>query len=866
MGTQFHLGPQRNATSWMCPYGVFCDCDVKTYWEPPERDILAMTTDKKADIKVKGMVCAACTSTIEKSFRKLDGVSHAQVNLATEIASLEYDPKKLKLSDLEKAVRDAGYDVIDEKVVLKIGGMVCAMCVEALETALKKLDGVADVRLNLASEKAYVTYNPRITSIPDMKAAIEGTGYQYLGVAGDEATSDLEKEAREKDLKDKKQRIILGFATSLFLMGLMYLPLDRFVPMDILMALPAYDPMNLLMLVISAPVFIYISYPIFKAALRALRNRNLNMDVMYAMGIGVAYGSSILGTFRIVLTPDFMFYETAVMLAAFLTLGRYLEAGAKGRTSEAIKKLVGLQPKVATVLRSGQEVSVAIEDVLVDDIIAVKPGEKIPVDGLIMEGESYIDESMITGEPVPVLKSSGQSVVGGTLNKNSVLKFKATKVGKDTVLAQIISLVEQAQGSRPPIQRIADRAVSYFIPVILTIAFASFAIWYFVLGETLLFSLTRLISVLVVACPCALGLATPTAVTVGIGRGADLGVLIKSGEALEASEKLNVVAFDKTGTLTVGRPDVTDLAAFGIDQKELLLIAASAEKYSEHPLAEAVVRKAKADGIDLADAKDFYAYPGKGVFALVDGREVVVGNRMIFEDRGIDVSDNIRSAQAEFEEQGKTVIMVSLDGKIAGIFAIADKLKDTAKDAVAELKKMKLRVAMITGDNARSASVIAGQIGIQDVFSQVLPEEKANEVKKLQENGSVVAFVGDGINDAPALAQADVGIAIGSGTDVAIETGEIVLMRDDLLDAVAALQLSRKVISRIKQNIFWAFAYNVALVPLAAGALYPFFGITFRPELAGLAMALSSVTVVTLSLWLKRYIPPARMIVRSGSD
>ena len=426
--------------------------------------------------------------------------------------------------------------------------------------------------------------------------------------------------------------------------------------------------------------------------------------------------------------------------------------------------------------------------------------------------------------------------------------------------------MEQAQGSRPPIQRIADRAVSYFIPTILTIAFASFAIWYFVIGETLLFSLTRLISVLVVACPCALGLATPTAVTVGIGRGAELGVLIKSGEALEVSERLDAIAFDKTGTLTVGRPDVTDIVTFGIDEKELIRLAASVEKDSEHPLAEAVVRKAKSDGIDLADAKNFYADPGKGVFAMVDNREVVAGNRMIFEDRGIDVPENIVSAQAKFEAQGKTVIMVSLDGKIAGILAIADKLKATAKDAVAELKKMKLRVVMITGDNARSASVIAGQIGIEDVFSQVLPEEKANEVKKLQEKGSVVAFVGDGINDAPALAQADVGIAIGSGTDVAIETGEIVLMRDDLLDAVAALQLSRKVISRIKQNIFWAFAYNVALVPLAAGALYPFFGITFRPELAGLTMALSSVTVVSLSLWLKRYIPPAKMIIRNGSD
>jgi Cu+-exporting ATPase len=821
-----------------------------------------MTEDKRAELKVTGMVCAVCTSAIEKSLRTLDGVSVAKVNLATEIASVEYDPGKLKLSDLEKAVKDAGYDVIDEKVVLKIGGMVCAMCVGALEIALKKLDGVVEVNVNLAAEKAYVTYNPKMVSIQDMKKAVEDTGYQYLGVSGEETAVDLEKEARAKDLMDKRRRIIIGFATSFFLMGLMYLPLDRVIPMDVLMAIP----MTYLMLIISAPVFVYVSYPIFKAALRAVRNRNLNMDVMYAMGIGVAYGSSILGTFRIVLTPDFMFYETAVMLASFLTLGRYLEAGAKGRTSEAIKKLVGLKPKAATVLRAGQEVQVAIEDVQVDDIIAVKPGEKVPVDGLIIEGESYIDESMITGEPIPVLKSSGQSVVGGTLNKNSVLKFKATKVGKDTMLAQIISLVEQAQGSRPPIQRIADRAVSYFIPTILTIAFASFAIWYFVIGETLLFSLTRLISVLVVACPCALGLATPTAVTVGIGRGAELGVLIKSGEALEVSERLDAIAFDKTGTLTVGRPDVTDIVTFGIDEKELIRLAASVEKDSEHPLAEAVVRKAKSDGIDLADAKNFYADPGKGVFAMVDNREVVAGNRMIFEDRGIDVPENIVSAQAKFEAQGKTVIMVSLDGKIAGILAIADKLKATAKDAVAELKKMKLRVVMITGDNARSASVIAGQIGIEDVFSQVLPEEKANEVKKLQEKGSVVAFVGDGINDAPALAQADVGIAIGSGTDVAIETGEIVLMRDDLLDAVAALQLSRKVISRIKQNIFWAFAYNVALVPLAAGALYPFFGITFRPELAGLTMALSSVTVVSLSLWLKRYIPPAKMIIRNGSD
>lgn len=815
-----------------------------------------MTEKKKAELKVTGMVCAACTSAIEKSLRSLDGVSAAKVNLATEIASVTYDPGKLKLSDLEKAIRDAGYDVIDEKVVLKIGGMVCAMCVGALEIALKKLDGVVEVNVNLAAENAYVTYNPRMVSTQDMKKAIEDTGYQYLGVAGEEAAVDLEKEARTKDLMDKRRRIIIGFATSFFLMGLMYLPLDRVIPMDVLMAIP----MTYLMLVISAPVFVYVSYPIFRAALRSLSNRNLNMDVMYAMGIGVAYASSILGTFRIVLTPDFMFYETAVMLASFLTLGRYLEAGAKGRTSEAIKKLVGLQPRTATLLKGDQEIETPIENVQVDDVILVKPGEKIPVDGIVIDGSSYVDESMITGEPVPVSKEMGKSVVGGTLNKNGAIRFKATKVGRDTVLAQIVSLVEAAQGSRPPIQSIADRAVTYFIPTILTIALLSFIYWYLIAGNTLLFSLTALISVLVIACPCALGLATPTAVTVGIGRGAELGILIKSGEALEAADKLKAVAFDKTGTLTVGRPDVTDVVSSGMEERELLMLAASAEKNSEHPLAEAVVRKAQAEGIEMEEAKEFDATPGKGVVAKVLGKEIITGNRMIFRDRGIELQEDVISRASGLEEQGKTAILVSVDGKVSGILAIADRLKDTAVDAVAELKRMDLGVVMITGDNARSASAVAAQLGIDDVLAEVLPEDKAKEIKRIQAGGTPIAFVGDGINDAPALAQADVGIAIGSGTDVAIETGEIVLIRDNLLDAVSAIQLSRKVITRIKQNIFWAFAYNTLLVPLAAGALYPFFGITFRPELAGLAMALSSVTVVSLSLLLKRYVPPARRI------
>jgi len=510
-----------------------------------------------------------------------EGVVQAKVNLGTEIATVEYDPEKLKLADLEMAIRNAGYDVVDEKVVLKIGGMACAMCVGALETGLKKLDGVVDVRVNLASEKAYVSYNPRMVGLEDLKVAVADTGYQFLGLADEEASADQEKALLAKDLADKKRRIIVGFAVSLILMALMYFPVHHLIPMSILMAAPNF--MNLFMLVVSAPVFIYVSLPIFRAAFRALRNRSLDMDVMYAMGIGVAYGSSILGTFGIVLTSDFMFYETAIMLASFLTLGRFLEAKAKGSTSEAIRKLVGLQPKRATVLRDGSEIEVAVEDVVVGDQIQVKPGEKIPVDGLVLDGQSYVDESMITGEPVPVLKVVGQKVVGGTINKNGVLRFRATKVGRETTLAQIISLVQEAQGSRPPIQRIADRAVSYFIPAILSIAALAFVYWYFIAHETLLFSLTALISVLVVACPCALGLATPTAVTVGVGRGAELGILIKSGEALEASEKLNSVAFDKTGTLTVGRPDVTDLASFGIDEMDLLRLAADAEKGSEHP-------------------------------------------------------------------------------------------------------------------------------------------------------------------------------------------------------------------------------------------------------------------------------------------
>jgi Cu+-exporting ATPase len=803
---------------------------------------------KKAELKITGMTCATCARTIEKSLLQLGDVSSAQVHLGNETAMVEYDSAKVGIADLEQAVTDAGYRVMNEKVSLKVGGMTCATCVKTIEKSLRRLDGISSVNVNLGAEKAYVTYNPRVVTVSEMKEAIEKAGYQYLGVEGEE-TEHFEKAFRDRELRAKIRRMIVGFTIGIPLMILSHLRIT--FPL----------PMSYLMLVVSTPAFLYVSHPIFSAAYRSLKNKNLNMDVMYSMGIGVAFVASLLGTFEVILSKEFLFYETAVLLATFLTMGRYLEARAKGKTSDAIKKLMGLRPKTAIVVREDAEVEISIEDVQVGDIIVVKPGQRIPVDGQVVAGESYVDESMMTGEPIPTLKQSGDDVVGGTLNTNGVIKFKSTKTGKDTVLSQIIKLVEEAQGSKPPIQRIADRAVSYFIPIVLAIAILSFVLWYLVFGNTLLFALTAMISVLVIACPCALGLATPTAVTVGVGRGAELGVLVKNGEALEISERLTSIVFDKTGTLTKGRPEVTDVIGIGIDDGVLLKLAASVEKNSQHPLAEAIVKKADEKGLEIEKSQSFDTFSGKGVVAKVDGKEVLIGNRMLFKKRNITYAQDVEQKVIGLENEGKTAILIALDNRTCGIIAIADTVKETSQDAIRDLKDMNLNVFMITGDNARTANAIARQIGIENVMAEILPPDKADKVKELQKHGEKVAFVGDGINDAPALAQADVGIAIGSGTDVAIESGEIVLMKDDPIDAVAAVQLSKKVMSRIKQNLFWAFAYNTALIPVAAGILYPMFGITFRPELAGLAMAMSSVTVVTLSLMLKRYVPP---VLRKG--
>ncbi|NMC59889.1 MAG: copper-translocating P-type ATPase [Candidatus Methanofastidiosa archaeon] len=727
-----------------------------------------------------------------------------------------------------------------KKVEIKITGMTCVMCANTIGSTLSNLEGIIEVNVNVSLEKVYVTYNPKIVSINEMKKAIEESGYQYLGIEG-EVVEDLKREGNQRK---KKYQIVVGAIDSAILMGLMYAPMIM-LPIS----------MSFLMFLIALPAFAYLSYPIFNAAYRSLKNRNLNMDVMYSMGIGVAFISSILGTFNILLGKEFMFYEAAVMLATFLTLGRFLEERAKGKTSESIKRLIGLQAKNATVIRDGNEIEIPIEDVAVGDIVIVKPGEKIPVDGEVIFGQSYVDESMISGEPIPVIKEKGSKVIGATINKNSVINFRATKVGKDTVLSQIIKLVEEAQGSKPEIQKIADKAVSYFIPTVLAIATISFVFWYFIFDATFLFAVTSLISILVIACPCALGLATPTAVTVGIGKGADIGILIKNGDALQVSGKLTTILFDKTGTLTKGIPETTDIIPFGVSMKELIKIAASVEKNSDHPLANAIVKKSEELGVKLANSKDFDTFGGKGVKANISGKEVIIGNRALFADWKIAIQNDFDTQITKIENEGKTAVLISLDKKLSGIIGISDTLKETSKDSIKQLLDNGLKVYMITGDNKRTASAIANILNIKNILAEVLPEDKTNEVKRLQQNGEVVAFVGDGINDAPALAQADVGIAIGSGTDVAIESGDIVLVKNDVRDVVSAIKLSKKVMQRIKQNIFWAFAYNAVLIPVAAGVLYPSFGISLRPEFAGFAMAMSSVTVVTLSLMLKTFNP-----------
>ncbi len=805
---------------------------------------------KEMDLPIEGMHCASCVLSLDKTFGREEGVESVDADLATNKLKLVVNPKKISFEKIQTLVKNLGFEIHTDEVKLKIHGMHCASCVMNVENFLMRLDGIFDVKADLSTASAEVYYDKNKVTLDDMKVVIESLGFEVLGVDGQLEID--EDEIYEKDLREKLYRIIVGFTFSIILMVLMYV---HWHPFGL--------SMGIVSLIISIAPFIYVSLPILKAGWNGLIHKNLNMDVMYSMGIVVAYVSSILGTFNIVLDNSFMFYETAIMLPSFLLIGRYLEAKAKKSTSDSIRELIGLQPTNATkiTLENGKivkEEEIPIAQIEIGDIVLVRPGDKIPVDGVVVGGESYVDESMINGEPIPKTKTRDSEVFAGTINQDGVLQIEALKIGKETVLSNIIRLVEKAQSSRPPVQKIANTAVSYFIPVILTIAIVVFIIWYFVIGSTLLFALTTLISILVVACPCALGLATPTAVTVGIGRAAEFGILIKNGDTLENAGKIDVALFDKTGTITEGKPQVDDIITYGISEEELLKVTSGVEKNSNHPIAKAIVKKAEEMGLVPSETEDFENITGKGLEAKINGQTVLAGNKSLLED--VLIPEDILIEYRNLENESKTTILIAIDGEIKGLISLSDKIKPTSKRAIEELHKMGITTYMLTGDNEKTALNVADKVGIDNVEANVLPENKLDIVKDIQsadKNGKVL-FVGDGINDAPALTQADIGVAMGNGTDIAMESGDVVVMEGDLENVVAAVQFSKKVMRRIKENIFWAFAYNMILIPLAAGALYASFELMFMPEWAGLAMALSSVTVISLSLALKRYVPPVK--------
>ncbi|MBB6066914.1 heavy metal translocating P-type ATPase [Methanococcus maripaludis] len=720
------------------------------------------------------------------------------------------------------------------EVKLKISGMTCAVCVKTIEKSVSKMDGVESIVVNLLDESAVINFDEKFVSIEDIGIKIERLGYEVLGIA--EEIEELPD--KEDELKEKLKKIIVGAVFSIALFSMMYIEIP-------------YKPY--LAFLVSLPPLLYIALPIFKAGFNSFRVKSLNMDVMYSLGMGVAYISALLVTLGL-LPMNFMFYDTTIMLATLLTLGRYLEERAKGRTSEAIKKLMGLQVKTAKVIRNNEELEIPIENVIVGDILLIRPGEKIAVDGTVFEGDSYVDESMITGEPIPNPKKKGDSVIGGTINKNGILKITAEKIGKDTVLSQIIQLVKNAQISKPDIQNLADKAVSYFIPVVFTIALISSLYWFFNGG--ILLAVTTFISVMVIACPCALGLATPTAITVGVGRGAELGILIKDSKVFDVAGNLKCMIFDKTGTITKGEPEVDEIIS-DYSKEEVLLIAGTLEKNSEHPLALAILKKAEELNISLSEPEKFESITGMGIIGTLKDQKVLVGNRRLMEENNLSINEEYSKEISRLEENAKTVIIVAIEHKIIGIIAISDKIKENAKTTVQNLREMGIESYMVTGDNEKTAKVIGKEVGILEnhVFSNVLPEKKAEIVKSIKENaGGYVEFIGDGINDAPALSTADVGIAVGSGTDIAIESGEVVLMNDDLKYVTGFVKLSKRVLKQIKLNLFWAFAYNSILIPVAAGALYSY-NIRFEPELAAFAMTLSSITIIGLSLLLKRYDP-----------
>ncbi len=839
----------------------------------PKTDSKPATSGKgrrRIDLPIRGMSCAACANRIEQGLAKTPGVRKASVNFATARATVEYDPKSAGIRQLIKRVREVGYDTaptVQADFIVDDSARPSGSSVP-LETYLRSVQGVVDVTFNLAAMDVRVEYVPGSTDAQQLRRAIESFGYRIAETpapSADSAAEDMEQAARSAEYRELRRKFWIAAVLSL--------PVLVIAMSHGRVAWLNFPGVNWLQLVLTTPVVLYCGSQFYRGAWAAFRHRAADMNTLIAVGTGAAYVYSVAAT----IAPDFfaeavggavhggtvmvpVYFEAASVIIALILLGRMLESRAKGRTGEAIRRLIGLQARTARVVREGSEVDIPVEEVVPGDRVVVRPGEKIPVDGVVEEGASAVDESMLTGESLPVEKQPGQEVFGATINRTGSFRFRATKVGRDTALQQIVRLVQEAQGSKAPIARLADVISGIFTPVVLCIAVATFVIWFVATAPEVRFTtaLVNFVSVLIIACPCALGLATPTAIMVGTGRGAENGVLIKGGEALETAYKLQAVVLDKTGTITRGEPALTDLAALdGMAEQELLRLAASAERGSEHPLGEAIVRAARDRGIALAEPTGFKALAGHGIEGSVDGRPLLLGNARLMQQRSVALSDSALKVAEDLAKAGKTPMFVAADGRLAGVVAVADPIKPGSREAIAAMHAMGLEIVMITGDNRRTAEAIAQEVGVDRFHAEVLPEGKVDEIKQLQQEGKLVGMVGDGINDAPALARADVGIAIGTGTDVAMEASDITLIRGDLAGVVTAIALSRATIRTIRQNLFWAFFYNVIGIPLAAGLFYPLFGWLLSPIFASAAMSFSSVSVVTNSLRLRRFRPAA---------
>ena len=807
---------------------------------------------KKTSMKIEGMSCSACANRIERVVNKLDGVEKGSVNFAAETLALEYNEEKVKLDEVEAAIEKAGFKVKKniKDYTFKVEGMTCSACANRVEKVTQKIEGVESASVNFATEQLKVKLDADLASYGQIKSAVEKAGFQLI------SESDTVQPQEKK--RDEATKLLTRFIVSLiFAIPLLIISMGHMVGMPLPHIIDSMmNPLNFAMiqLVLTLPVVV-AGYKFYQVGIKNLIQLSPNMDSLIAIGTLTAFFYSVFGIYKIiqgdVSNAMHLYFESAAVILTLITLGKYLEAVSKGKTSQAIKALMGLAPKTAMIERNGRELEVPIEEVVVGDIVLVRPGEKLPVDGEVVEGSTAIDESMLTGESIPVEKTVGSLVIGASLNKTGFIKYKATKVGRDTALAQIVKLVEDAQGSKAPIAKMADIISAYFVPIVIGLAILSSITWVLA-GESGVFALSIFISVLVIACPCALGLATPTAIMVGTGKGAEYGVLIKGGEALETTHKLTTIVFDKTGTITEGKPKVTDIITTTLSEEQLLRYAASAEKGSEHPLGEAIIRAATDRGYSLSELESFNAIAGHGIEVKIEGKQILLGNKKLMIEKTIDVTP-LSKASDQLAYDGKTPMYMAIDGQLAGIIAVADTVKESSKKAIETLHNMGMKVAMITGDNQKTADAIARQVGINLVLAEVLPADKANEVKKLQALGEKVGMVGDGINDAPALAQADIGIAIGSGTDVAIESADIVLMKSDLMDVSTAIKLSHATIRNIKENLFWAFAYNVLGIPIAMGILHLFGGPLLNPMIAAAAMSLSSVSVLLNALRLRRF-------------